>query len=110
MKNSTGKLFLCLLIVFIGIACHKQEPSMKNEIEARVRSALPAGTSYEAVESYFQRAGIEHSWAENGKVLHGIIRNISKRGPVSESIQVVVHMDNEKKVEKIEIKSVFTGP
>ncbi len=83
---------------------------MEQEMEERIKCDLPVGTDFNHVESYLDNAKIEYSWHEKSSAFYGIIRNIKNNQLVSESIQLIIRMDHDKKLVSIELKNVMTGP
>ena len=83
---------------------------MRQRIEQQLSHDLPIGTSFDDVKSYLEKSKTEYDWDENSNAFYGIIRDVKKRWPVSESIQVTLQMDDKKNLKSIEVKSIFTGP
>jgi hypothetical protein len=108
-----GGMRILFLIIFLGftLSCNKGATMpTKETVEKQMKGNLPIGTPFESVKAYLDNSKIGYDWYEKGNAFYSIIRDVKKNGPVSESIQVIIHMDNDKKVKSIEVKSVYTGP
>jgi hypothetical protein len=93
-----------------NISCYgNPEVSMKEKIENDVKNSLPIGTSFNDVKAYLDNLKIEYSWNEKNNAFYGIVRNAKKQGIVNENIQLIIVMDDEKKLKSIEAKTVMTG-
>jgi len=79
-------------------------------VEKKITQDLPIGSNQGDVKRYLETNGIEYSWVEQESVFYAIIRNTNGDFLVKENIQLVIHMDTEKHLRAIEVKSIFTGP
>lgn len=102
---------LSLFMVSILISCGGTSSRLtKEQVEAKITKDLPIGSDYSKVRQYLETHKIEYSWIEAEKTFYAIIRNTNNDFLVKENIQMIMHMDAEKKLKSIEVQSVFTGP
>jgi hypothetical protein len=102
---------LPLFMVSILISCDGANSRLtKEQVEEKITKDLPVGSDYRNVQQYLENHKIEYSWVEEEKTFYAIIRNTNGDFLVKENIQMIMHMDAEKKLKSIEVKSVFTGP
>lgn len=104
-----------LLLLGLVAAFNLRSPAQSDQkaivrIEQKLKIDLPVGTSFQDVQSYLQRERIEHSWLEKDQMFMAILRDIEKNWPVTESAQIYIRMDANKRVRSVEVESVFTGP
>jgi len=102
-------LFLLVLLCFT-LSCSKGGVMpTKQSVENQMLSNLPVGTSFENVKAYLDSSKISYDWYAKGNTFYSIIRDVKKNILSRESIQIIIHMDDNKKVKSIEVKSVYTG-
>ena len=112
MKISQLALTLLpLLMVSMLMSCDGTNSRLtKDQVEETITKDLPVGSDYRNVQQYLENHKIEYSWVEEEKTFYAIIRNTNSDFLVKENIQMIMHMNAERKLKLIEVKSVFTGP
>jgi hypothetical protein len=82
----------------------------RESVEKLLTHDLRKGDDATKVREVLKKHRLEWSWDQAQNAFVGIVRDVNREGPVSESISVVVAMDKNSKVTDIRVKSVFTGP
>lgn len=79
-------------------------------LEQDMRQHLPVGTSYPQITAYLQRQGIGYwYYPENHQILI-LFQDVVKHWIFSTSIQVVITLDDQQRVQSIEFRQYGTGP
>ena len=79
-------------------------------VEASINQELPVGSSYRAIEEYFAKHDIGYSFVERENRFYGLVPNIRKTLFTSASIQIMLTLDNQRRLEHTEVKTIYTGP
>jgi hypothetical protein len=80
-------------------------------LEHEVRSALPIGSSLDAVEMFLQRRGLEFSFEKSSKTVYAIARDTKGSSfIIIESLGFQFHFDDDLKLTSIDSKVKLTGP
>lgn len=102
-------ILFCLLFVFGCTGCHTSRRIPNSE--SALRAKIPLGMHIDQVKEVLSEAKIEHSWVESERKFYGILRDPERVNTlIKEDLSVEILMDKEMRVEKVEIKKVFTGP
>jgi hypothetical protein len=108
-------IIFILVLLFVILSCltscsESNQKITKDQVDAQIRKEIPIGTNFDDVQTYLQKTGYEFGWFERDAFFYAKIRNVNKGFIVIEDIQIIIHMDNQRKVKSIDVRSVFTGP
>jgi hypothetical protein len=81
-----------------------------NTFDRDIRASLPVGSNYENVERYLQGKNISYSLVERENKVYALIPDVKKGPIVSESVQIIIALDEQKRVRSVDVKPVYTGP
>lgn len=79
-------------------------------LERNLRAHLPVGSTYKQIDAYLSSKDIVHSYDEKGNTVYALIPNVEKSTFVSMSVQIVITLDSQKRLQHMEVKRVGTGP
>ena len=106
-------LLLTFVLVFgiLGIICRTKVRISDTQFERDIRKTLPIYSNTEQIEKYFQESEIDdYSWHETERMFQGIVRQSEKSCLFSANIVVRVYVNQQERLEKIEVEKVITGP
>jgi hypothetical protein len=101
---------LILLITVRAYAKQEEKPISLKSLQADLEANLPVGTPFDKIKEYFDVRKVECSYVEKTDAFYAIFRNIETSGSVSKSIAVEVLVDEQRRLKKIVLKPVYTGP
>jgi hypothetical protein len=79
-------------------------------LEQDMRQHLPVGTSYPQIAAYLQQKGIGYSYYPERREILILFEDVVKGLIVSTSIQVVITLDDQQRLQNIEFRQFGTGP
>jgi glucokinase len=77
------------------------------EVEARLKPAVPTGSSRMVIEKALQQQGLAATYDSFTRRYQGIIRSPSTE---RHAVVVYVYLDSEDKSSKLEVRDSYTGP
>ncbi len=95
-----------IIISFIG-GCKNTKSA--DEMVNSIKESLPVGTSFTEIESYLKKAGFEYRYDSSEKQFRAILRDVKKDMLVSTSISLIIEMDQNDKLKKLDVKLLYTG-
>jgi hypothetical protein len=107
--NLKKVIILASVCLFAGIvSCnHRDNASM----EQTLQESFPLGKTKDQIEEILTKKKIEHSYAAKENAFFAIIRNTGgSNWPARENIQLVIYLDDEKRVKDVRVSNAFTGP
>ena len=82
----------------------------EHALERELRQALPVGSSYEQIDEYLTRKQIYHAYSERSNRVNAIIPDVEKRFLITKSITIVIFLDDQRRLESLEVTAMGTGP
>jgi len=98
-------LYLIGITIFFMGGCKDTSSDLINSI----KGDLPYGASFAEVESYLQKTKCEYSFDKETKTFTAIKRDVRKKTFTSQSISIIIKMDDHEKLKDLNIKVVHTG-
>jgi hypothetical protein len=86
---------------------HQMKPQA---LEQEIRTALPVGSSLDAVNEFLEKRGIEHSYEQSSETVYAIARKLKGSTILaSESLSLKFHFDDSSRLKSIDSEVVYTG-
>lgn len=83
----------------------------KEQIQVTLDQRLKKGASANEVLTLLNHFNVQHSeYQKDTGHVEALVRDVQKRFPVTESIQIVFSFDERGKLKEYQLKSLFTGP
>jgi hypothetical protein len=103
---------IALVLVLLGLECIRggKHTAPYADLEQEIRSNLPVGSTLQEIETYLTTKNISHSYVERENRVYGIVPDVERGLLVSKSLQIVVDLDRQHRLESLELKPVYTGP
>jgi hypothetical protein len=80
-------------------------------LEREIRSALPVGSSLDAVDNFLKKRGIEHSYQESSRTVFATARNLKGSTVIAtQALVLKFFFDAALNLTSIETKVDYTGP
>lgn len=81
------------------------------DLETKLREALPIGSSRSSVESVLANFGLEYSYDPHSKTLFAIARKLpNDNSVIRKSLTLEFRLDDDLLLKEVNSKIVFTGP
>jgi hypothetical protein len=93
------------IMTYMGGCTEKNEKSIDS-----IKKDLPQGMSFTEIKSYLKRTKCEYIYDEQTKCFTAILRDVDKKAFTSQSITMIIKMDEHDKLKDLDIKVVHTGP
>lgn len=83
-----------------------QRAALSQEIERD----LPLGSTLDQVEAYLQTKQLGYTYVERENRVYALVADVQRTGIVTKSLQIILTMDELRRLQRVEVKSVYTGP
>lgn len=112
------RVFVLLAVSLIPSLAHCERSGDENslgktkeQIQVSLDQRLKKGASPHEVLALLNHFKIDHSEYQKATGhIEAIVRDVQKRFPVTESIQIIFSFDERDKLKEYQLKSLFTGP
>jgi hypothetical protein len=79
-------------------------------LEHEIRTALPVGSSLDAVDEFLEKRGIDHSYEKSSRTVYAIARKLKGSTTLaSESLSLKFRFDDDSRLKSIDSKVLYTG-
>jgi len=103
-----------LAILFLCAACNQRNDGGSfnyDGFEHDIRANLPIGSSYTSIEAYLSERKIGHSYDAASNTFYDLIPDVDTTHVlVTASVQITITLDNQRRLERLDVKRVYTGP
>lgn len=97
---------VCLALGSLG--CRR---SSTTALEQIVQRQLPVGTTAEETEKVLGKYKVEHSFAAKDNAYYAIIRDIGRGDAITtDNVTLIIYLDDAKRVRRVKVSKVLTGP
>jgi hypothetical protein len=80
-------------------------------VKMLIEGGAPIGSASSEVMAFLDANHIEHSaYLAGQSTIHAIVRNVSITSTTNGSISIIFYFDENRKLRRYTVKSVFTGP
>jgi hypothetical protein len=108
MKEKMLRILLSVCFLAGIVGCHHRGSASSEET---LRQSFPVGTTKDQVERILTEKKIEHSFVEEKNAFYAIIRDTEGSSSlVKQSVQLVINLDDEKRVKEVRATKLHTGP
>jgi 2C-methyl-D-erythritol 2,4-cyclodiphosphate synthase len=101
--------FVILVGIIVPFIFSCKESDKGEKAVSAIKENLPIGSSFAEVESYLKKANFEYSYNNETKCFTAILREVNEKGLTSESISLVIEMDEHSKLKKLDVPKIYTG-
>ena len=108
LLRSIGVVLLVLALLACGKSGTTQPP--RSPVIQALEKKITLGMSRPDVEKILAGAGVQYGWSDKERQFGVVVHDVYKKGFVSYGEQLIVYMDEEEKVAKIEVKTFGDGP
>ena len=78
--------------------------------ERDMRRELPVGSNYEQIERYLQTKRIYYELDESENIVRADMPDVERRLFTSKSIKITIALDDQKRLQSLEVRTYYTGP
>lgn len=102
---------LLIIAILLLAGCRKNQTPDSKEFEAKIKQALPIGTSKEKVDAYLSKQNIEHSYHTKENRIYALMRNLAPESTsVSKSLSIIFYFSENGGLTNVQSKIEYTGP
>jgi hypothetical protein len=115
MMNSSRRTTILIFLLIAVVSCEPIRISIGHynieNTKARIVQDIPLGTSFGEVQDYMLRNKIESDWDSKSSTYGAIFRHMYSGIliPVDISLQITLHLNQNRKVDKITFDEVSTS-
>jgi hypothetical protein len=79
-------------------------------IQQRVQQELPVGSSYESIEKYLAERHVGYGFVERENRFYVLLPDAESNLLFTASVQMVLTLDSQRRLEQVDVKTLYSGP